>query len=139
MKIVIDTNIALDVLLKREPFCIHSAEVFKFAEQRKLEAFLTSNSVTDIVYILTKTYDMSTIKKNLVIMFGFIKILNVSASDIMNAFEINTNDFEDAVIIQCASRIKADYIITRNTNDFKASMVESMTAEKFVSTNLCDG
>ena len=68
MKILIDTNIVLDVLLNRKPFSKHSAEVFKLAEQGCIKAYLTSNSVTDIVYILRKTYNKD-IKKNLLIMF----------------------------------------------------------------------
>lgn len=133
MKILIDTNIVLDVLLNRKPFSEHSSIIFKYAEQGRIKAFLTSNSVTDIVYILRKTYDKETIKKNLFIMFGFIKILNVSSSDVLNAFNINTCDFEDAVIMQCASRIKADYIVTRNPDDFKASPVSYIMAEEFAS------
>lgn len=131
MRILIDTNVVLDVLLNRKPFCSHSASIFKLAEKGCIEAFLTSNSVTDIVYILRKTYNKETIKENLLTMFGFIKILNVSASDILNAFEINAGDFEDAVIIQCAIRIKADLIVTRNPDDFKYSPIGYKTPEKF--------
>lgn len=130
MKILIDTNIVLDVLMNRKPFSKHSSEIFKHAEQGHIEAFLTSNSVTDIVYILRKTYDKEIIKNNLLIMFRFIKILNVSSSDILNAFNINASDFEDAVIMQCANRIKADYIVTRNPDDFKMSLVKHKTAEE---------
>lgn len=133
MKILIDTNIVLDVLLYRKPFSDSSAVLFKLAEQGRIEAFLTSNSVTDIVYILRKTYKIETIKENLLIMFGFIKILNVSSSDVINAFEMKATDFEDAVIMQCANRVNADYIITRNMGDFKKSPVKSITAEEFVS------
>jgi predicted nucleic acid-binding protein len=133
MKILIDTNIVLDVLLNRKPFSKHSAEVFKLAEQGCIKAYLTSNSVTDIVYILRKTYNKEAIKKNLLIMFGFIKILNVSARDIINAFNIDTSDYEDAVVIQCASRIKADFIVTRNLDDFKLSPVRYVSAEEFIS------
>jgi hypothetical protein len=132
MKVLVDTNIILDVLLNRKPFSVSSAALFKLAEQGRIEAFLTSNSVTDIVYILRKTYKIETIKENLLIMFGFIKILNVSSSDIINAFEIKTTDFEDAVIMQCANRINADYIITRNMDDFIKSPVKSLTAEEFI-------
>ncbi len=135
MRVLIDTNIVLDVLLGRKPFCVHSAEIFKYAEQDRIEAFLTSNSVTDIVYILRKSYSMADIKDNLMIMFGFIKILNVSSGDILNAFNIRTHDFEDALIIQCACRIKADCIITRNPADFKESPVRYMNPEEFVSSN----
>lgn len=131
MRVLIDTNVVLDVLLNRKPFCTHSAAIFRLAETGRLEAFLTSNSVTDIVYILRKAYDKETIKKNLLTMFGFIKILNVSASDIINAFEVNAVDFEDAMIIQCAKRIKADTIITRNPDDFKNCPIKYKTPEKF--------
>ncbi len=133
MRVLIDTNIVMDVLLDREPFGKYSAGVFKLAEQGKIEAFLTANSVTDIVYILRKTYEKETIKKNLLTMFSFIKILNVSARDIISAFDISSNDYEDAVIMQCASRIKADFIVTRNPGDFKASSVKHITAEDFLS------
>lgn len=132
MRVLIDTNIVLDVLLNRKPFSTSSAEIFKLAEQGSVEAFLTSNSVTDIVYILQRAYKMDFIKSNLLIMFGFVKILNVSSSDIINAFEIDTADFEDAVVMQCANRVNADYIITRFTGDFKKSPVNSITAEKFL-------
>ncbi len=132
MRILIDTNIVLDVLLNRKPFSLYSSAIFENAEQGNIEAFLTSNSVTDIVYILRKTYDRETIRKNLLIMFGFIKIANVSSSDILNAFEINTGDFEDAVIMQCAGRLKAEYIVTRNPGDFKASPVSHLTPEKLL-------
>jgi predicted nucleic acid-binding protein len=134
MKILIDTNIVLDVLLDRKPFSINSAAFFKLAEQGRIEAYITSNSVTDMVYILRKAYDMDTIKENLLIMFGFIKILNVSASDILKAFEIKTDDYDDAVIIQCASRIEADHIITRDIKGFKNSPVSYLTAEEFIAS-----
>ena len=132
MKILIDTNIILDLLLDRKPYSRHSEELFKFAESGQVKAFLTANSVTDIVYILRKAYDMETIRSNLIIMFEFIKILNVSASDISRAFEIESNDFEDAVVIQCAARIGAEYIITRNKEGFRKSQVKSLTAKDFI-------
>jgi len=48
MKVLIDTNIVLDVLAKREPYYKNSAEILKLAETGKLTAFITANSVTDI-------------------------------------------------------------------------------------------
>ena len=126
MKVLIDTNIVLDVLLDRKPYSKYSEKLFKIAESGQVKAFLTANSVADIVYILRKAYDIETIKSNLIIMFEFIKILNVSASDISKAFQIGSNDFEDAVVIQCAVRIDADYIITRDKEGFRKSPVKSL-------------
>lgn len=132
MKVLIDTNIILDVLLNRRPFVEKSVKVFEAAEKRKVEAFVTSNSVTDIVYILRKAYSMEEIRANLLIMFGFIKILNVGANDIINALKTDVTDFEDAVIIQCARQADMSLIITRNIKHFKDSAVKCLTIDEWV-------
>jgi predicted nucleic acid-binding protein len=41
-------------------------------------------------------------------------------------------DFEDAVLSATASREKADYIITRNSNDFTHSPIKALSPEEFV-------
>lgn len=134
MKILIDTNIILDVLLNRQPFVTFSATVFKHAEKGRIEAFLTSNSVTDIVYLLRKAYSMEEIRKNLLVMFGFIKILSVSSTDIINALRLDVPDFEDAIVMQCAKQAGMDLIITRNKKDFRDSQVKCLTVEEWVGT-----
>lgn len=132
MRVVIDTNVVLDLLLDRKPFSESATKLFEEAEKGNITAHLTSNSVTDIVYLIRKAYDMESIKKVLLNMFSFIKVLNVSSSDIINAFSFDTKDYEDAVVMQCAKRIKADYIVTRNARDFKGSKVKIIGADEFV-------
>ena len=56
MKVLIDTNLVLDLLLKRKPFVAKAVQVFMQAEKGHIEAYLTANSVTDLVYILRKAY-----------------------------------------------------------------------------------
>jgi predicted nucleic acid-binding protein len=132
MKILIDTNIILDVLLNRQPFVNTSVKIFEHAEKGKIEAFITANAVTDIVYLLRKAYSMDEIKKNLLIMFDFIKIMSVTSSEIINALRQGAPDFEDAVAMQCAKQGGLDLIVTRNKKDFEDSPVKCVTVEEWL-------
>lgn len=132
MKVLIDTNLVLDLLLNRKPFVAKAVQVFKQAEKGHIEAYLTANSVTDIVYILRKAYSGDQIKENLQNMFGFIKIMNVTASDIIGAFKLDMPDYEDALLVQCAKAASIDYIVTRNKKDFNDCPVECLSPEEWV-------
>jgi predicted nucleic acid-binding protein len=132
MKVLIDTNLVLDLLLNRKPFVLKAVKVFEQAEKGHIEAYLTANSVTDIVYILRKAYSGDQIREHLQNMFGFIKILSVTASDIFGAFKLAMPDYEDALLVQCAKAGGIDFIVTRNKKDFQDCPVECLSLEEWV-------
>ncbi len=131
MKVLIDTNIVLDVLLNRKPFVEDAVKTFKQAEKGQIEAFITASSVTDIVYILRKAYSLSEIKTHLKEMLQFIKIVGITPSMIIGALDKDTPDFEDAVMMECARQSGMEIIITRNKPDFKTSDVPSISLEEW--------
>jgi predicted nucleic acid-binding protein len=124
MILLLDTNVVLDVLLTREPFAAGATRIMELAEQRKLNCFITANNITDIFYILRK-YIQSPREREEIIrgILAIIDIVNITRKDIYRSFEHNAADFEDALLAQCAVKIKADYIVTRNQKDFKGSVV----------------
>lgn len=133
MKVLIDTNIVIDVLAKREPFCKMSAQILRLSEAGKITAFISASSVTDIVYILQKyIQDKSQLTQTVQNLLGIVDIADTLKSDILKAFQLAFDDYEDAVQARCARRIKADYIITRNTSDFTHSPVPVRTPESFL-------
>jgi len=89
MKVLIDTNIVLDVLLNRKPFVENAVKVFKQAEKGQIEAHITASSVTDLVCILRKAYSLNEIKTHLKEMFQFIKIVGINSSIITGALDQN--------------------------------------------------
>ena len=54
MKILIDTNVILDIALEREPFVKQAAMLLKAAQQYKIQLFMTATTVTDLYYITRK-------------------------------------------------------------------------------------
>ena len=51
MKVLVDTNVLLDVLGKREPFYAAAAEPWSLAERREIRAFISSVSFNNIYYL----------------------------------------------------------------------------------------
>lgn len=133
MKILIDTNIILDVLLHRTDFFDASYNVLKLATLGKAEAIVTANSITDIYYILNRANKDPIKSKDAIIQFlNLVGIADVLASDVMNALSSTMTDFEDALVGSIAKRVKADYIVTRNTKDFNNSPISAIDPIDFL-------
>lgn len=133
MRILIDTNIVLDVLLHRTGFFDASYNVLKLSTLDKAKAFITANTITDIYYILHRANkDTVKSKEAIVQLLSLVSIADVLASDVMNAISSKVTDFEDALAGAIAKRIKADYIVTRNTKDFINSPVPAIDPQNFL-------
>lgn len=123
MKALIDTNVILDVLCNRAEFVADSSKVWKLCEVEKIEGYISALSVPNIVYILRKELTPQKTKEIIGQIMMIFHIIDLKSSDLKNAAEMLSADFEDAVQMCCASRIKADYIVTRNIRDFQSSKI----------------
>lgn len=123
MKILIDTNIILDVLSNRKEFVDDSAKVFKLCEVKKLTGYISALSIPNIVYIMRKELDEEKIREVIEKLSLVFDIVDLKGDDLKKAAMLNFADYEDAVQSQQATRIKADYIVTRNIKDYKNSKV----------------
>ena len=131
MKLLLDTNIIIDVLTKREGY-IASLSLIKHCELGKAEGLVSASTVTDIVYILRKHLLPSEMRTALQTLFLIVDIASVLKGDIAAAFLSEVRDFEDAVQSACALRIGAGYIVTRNPKDFENSPVPAISPEKML-------
>ena len=127
MKILIDTNIILDVLCNRKGFVEDSLKVFHYCEAQKMTGYISALSIPNIVYIMRKQLDREKIKEVLATLTSLFSVIDLKESDLIKAAEIEFSDYEDAVQAVSAVRIKADYIVTRNVKDYKNSKVPAVT------------
>ena len=119
MDLLIDTNIILDMVLKREKYQL-TVLLFKTIENIGARAYITATTVTDLFYIIQrqthnagKTY---TVMRNI---FKIVSVLSVTNEDVEKAFEREWKDFEDSVQYTTAENNQMDYIITSNIKDFE--------------------
>ena len=132
-KVLIDTNIILDLFAKREPFYLEAAKLFSLADKMTISLFVSALSFANLNYILSKQKNSNEAKqllRRLKLIVSIIdfndKILSLSLND--NDFK----DFEDALQYYSATTNSIDVIITRNLKDFQCSQLPVMTAQQFI-------
>lgn len=135
MRILVDTNICLDILQKRLGLFQSSRDALVLASDKGYKLFITTATVMDIMYITRKSFTDNVQQR--VTVEGFIsafKLLKVSKKDIKYAFSGVMKDFEDAVQAKCAKSHGLNLIITRNIKDFVTSPIKAITPEDFISS-----
>ena len=133
MTVLIDTNVILDVLLRRENFIEKSSDVLLLSEKKIINGYVTASAVTDIYYITNATYKDR--QKTMNLLKELLKTVNIAAvtgEEIYRAVNLDWNDFEDAVQYTAGEHIQADYIITRNTRDYAGTDIPAIQPADFL-------
>ena len=133
MKILVDTNVVLDLLLDRSPFSDSAARIFSLVEHSKVEAVLCATTVTTIDYLLTRSLPRDAAKQALQRLLELFEIAPVNRSVLEEALQSRMTDFEDAVLSYAANLVGATAIVTRNTKDFRFSPVKALDPAEFLS------
>ena len=132
MKVLIDANIILDVLQKRDPHYQGSAFVWKLCETMQITGYVSALSFADLVYIMRKDWSAEEVEQCLRQLRLIFTFEDFTVSDMNRASEMKWKDYEDAVQSATAERMKCDYIITRNVKYYKASKIFAVTPAEFL-------
>jgi predicted nucleic acid-binding protein len=131
-KVLFDTNIILDIALKRESFFEDAFKLFSLIDQKKIIGIITASTITDIYYISKKekghTESINFIK-------GLIEVVEVIGIDkdiIIKALTSGIQDFEDAIQTCAAELNEIEVIITRNKKDFTNTSLKILTPREFL-------
>ena len=119
MKIVFDTNVVLDVLLKREPYAEVAISLFAAVEQELIQGFLCATTITTVDYLVAKAKDKSVTKQATNHLLRLFSIAEVNQSILKAAVDSPFEDFEDAVLYEAGCYAAVDGFVTRNIKDFK--------------------
>ena len=134
MKVLIDSNIVLDVLLNRSAFLANSRAIFDFAEQKQIIGCISASAITDIFYFTNKEFkDKKMVYQTIEKITFLFSIIPVTKTTISKALALRWQDFEDAVQYTAAKENGIEYIITRNETDYKASDICCMNPFDFTS------
>lgn len=139
MLVLIDANVILDILEKREPFYEASSEVLSLCATRKINGCIALHSVSNIFYILRKHYSTENRKRLLLGILDFLQVVNVDHENVRRALERNDfSDFEDCLQDECAVQNNVDFIITRNIDDFSNSNIPAVTPSDFLKGHISE-
>ncbi len=119
MKLLIDTNVILDVLLQRHPFGESALRILALVERGEISGYLCGTTVTTLYYIVRKHRGVDTARKCLSSLLTIFEIAPVNRTILQNALFLDFSDFEDAVLHESAKAICVDGIVTRDVTDFR--------------------
>ncbi len=127
MKLLIDANILLDVLNNRQPHVKESELVWKLCETRQVDGSISAITFANLIYVMRKHLDPAKIENTLKTIGMIFHIEELTANDLRAAAACRWKDYEDAIQSVTASRINAEYIVTRNVKDYQQSSVPALT------------
>jgi len=133
MRVLIDTNVLLDYLAKREPFLESATIIFDACADGKVDGCIAAHSFSNIFYILRSVFSVAERRNLLLNLCRLFSVEGIDQSTIESAIQNESfDDFEDALQEECANSFGAEYIITRNPSDFKQSSVPPISPGDFI-------
>ena len=133
MKLLIDTNVVLDVLLKREPYFHAAADVLNLTQRGDVQEYVSASAVTDIYYIAKRQMkNHAAVKDLLKRLLMVASIAADSEQKIQNALNLDWADFEDSVQYSVALLNEMDGIVTRNPTDYQNSNIRIWLPEQML-------
>ena len=136
MKIFLDTNVLLDIFMRREPYYDASAQVVYACERGQFTGGFTTLSACNIVYALRKQLGSAQTIEAIRRLVGIIEPIGTSVASLLQSLENPQTDFEDTVQSKCALEWNADSIITRDKSGFASCTIPVLTPSDFLLQHL---
>lgn len=127
MRLLLDVNVVLDVLLDRKPFADASSAVWEAVERGDADGVLSAHAVTTLHYLNTRAVGVRLATETTEALLAVFDVAPVDEAVLRSALALKWADFEDAVTAAGARRAKCDAIVTRNPRDFKRAPVRVLT------------
>ena len=132
VKILLDTNIILDIALARQPFFGESKQVLSLVEQGEVQGYISASTFSDLYYIICKAKGRDSTLEFLRQLGTFCQVATVDNSVISIALTYNFKDFEVAIQYSTAVINLIDAIVTHNPRDFPVTTPRIVTPNQLI-------
>ena len=132
MRLLLDTNVLLDVIAARQPFYQAAARLWSLAEHDRIEAFVSAISFNNIYYIVRKSAGKEKADEALRAIRDLFTPVSLDAKLINRSMDAPIDDFEDAVQFHSAARESVDYLVTRDPDGFPRTGVSILSPLEFL-------
>lgn len=128
-RVLVDTNVVLDVLLDRKPHVTASLAVWSAIETRAMQGLLAAHAITTIHYLIRKERGSVQAKRVVSSLLRIFGIAPVDVAVIQDALQLPSRDFEDSVTASAAKLAGCEAIVTRDPIGFRGSSIRVLTPE----------
>lgn len=121
MRLLLDTNVVLDVLLARTPWLEASQQLWQATEAGQVRGYLPASALTDLFYIVRRAADLERARQAVELCLEAFEICPIHRATLEEALALPGTDFEDNVAIACAVQGGLQGIVTRDPQGFQGS------------------
>lgn len=142
MRVLLDTNVIVDVLQRREPWFQSASLLFLAIARQEITGCISAKQAADIHYFARKQFtgeENVDAKARAILskLFSLVEVIDCLGTDCHNALTVANSDYEDALLIIAAKRERIDAIITRNPVHFQVSPVPVYSPDEFIHAIHC--
>ena len=119
MKLLVDINVILDVVLERKPWVRDSQAVLNTIAKRQADGYVAGHGLTTIYYLVAAVNGRTAATTAIADLLEMCNAVPLATNDYQRALALGLKDFEDGVTATAAVIIGADYLVTRNEKDFR--------------------
>jgi predicted nucleic acid-binding protein len=134
VKVLVDTNVLLDVGLQRAEFLADSDAVFRWCAAHPDQVFIAWHSLSNVYYILRKQCGDEPAREFIAILLDVFEIPGAGTAAAKSALRLPMDDFEDALQVAAATEAGADVIVTRDADDYKNALIPIRTPREFLAS-----
>jgi len=132
MRVLLDTNVLLDVLLAREPWLAEAAAVWRASDDRRIVGYLTASTITDIFYIARRLAGLEVAQDSVRVCLEAFEVCAVDRQALEQAAALPGSDFEDNLQIACAVIAGLDAIVTRDRDGFQSAAIQVLAPSELL-------
>lgn len=132
MRVLLDTNVVLDVLLQRGEWLVDAEHIWEASEDGRLESCVTASTITDIYYVSRRLAGQQKAREAIRVCLDAMTLLPIDRGVLVSAFSREGADFEDDVQMASAETHGLDAIITRDTAGFSACAIAVLSPKELI-------
>jgi len=133
-RVLVDINVLLDVLAKREPFLANAVEIWSAAETGRIRGLVSADGFSTVYYLLRRASNHRTALRGLRLIHDIFEIVPLDAQLIHQALDSPMGDFEDAIQYVSALRSQADCVVTRDLRHFRGVELPILAPDAFLAS-----
>jgi predicted nucleic acid-binding protein len=132
LRILFDTNVILDVLLRRRPHAPVAIRLLDAVAQQRLEGLLGATTVTTIHYLAGKAVGRREAARHVGTLLALFEVAAVTRAVLEGALALKFPDFEDAVLHEAGRQAGAEGVVTRDPEGFAPAQLSVYTPEELL-------
>jgi len=134
LRVLLDTNVVLDLMLDRQPFAEAAADLATRIERGELEGCLGAGTITTAHYLARKVLGDRRAREAVADLLALFEIVPFTRAVLQEALALPFSDFEDAVLHEAARHGGAEVVVTRNLDNFRHATLPTYSPADLLST-----